>query len=150
MGAYAENRKAHFNYEILESFQAGLVLNGQEVKSIKSGRIQLAGSYVVFRGEDLFLTGASIPAYQPANAPQEYALERPRKLLLHKKELRYLVGKIKEKGLTLVPLRVYNQKRKIKLEFGLARGKRKQDKREKIKKQDTQREIERALKQGDV
>jgi len=150
MGAYAENRKANLNYEILETFQAGLVLNGQEVKSIKSGRIQLAGSYVIFQGEDLFLTGANIPAYQPANAPQEYAPERPRKLLLHKKELKYLIGKIKEKGLTLVPLRVYNQKRKIKLEFGLARGKRKQDKREKIKKQDTQREIERALKQGDV
>lgn len=150
MGAYAENRKAHFNYEVLETFQAGLVLNGQEVKSIKSGRIQLAGSYVVFRGEDLFLTGATIPAYQPANAPQEYETERPRKLLLHKKELKYLVGKIQEKGLTLVPLKVYNQKRKIKLEFGLVRGKRKQDKREKIKKQDTQRDIERALKQGDV
>ena len=150
MSAYAENRKAYLNYEILETFQAGLVLNGQEVKSIKSGRIQLAGSYVVFQGEDLFLTGANIPAYQPANAPQEYTSERPRKLLLHKKELRYLVGKIKEKRLTLVPLKVYNQKRKIKLEFGLARGKKRQDKREKIKKQDTQREIERALKHGDV
>lgn len=150
MAAYAENKKAYLNYEILETFQAGLVLNGQEVKSIKSGRIQLAGSYVVFRAEDLFLTGANIPPYQPANAPQEYNAERPRKLLLHKTELKYLIGKVKEKGLTLVPLRVYNQKRKIKLEFGLARGKTKQDKREKIKKQDTQREIERALKHGDV
>ena len=135
-------------YQILETFQAGLVLNGQEVKSIKSGRIQLAGSYVVFKGEELFLIGANIPAYQPANAPQDYDPERSRKLLLHKDELRYLIGKVKEKGLTLVPLRVYNQKRKLKLEFSLAKGKQKQDKRETIKKRETERDIERALKHG--
>ena len=148
MADLAQNKKAYMTYQILETFQAGLVLNGQEVKSIKSGRIQLAGSYVVFKGEELFLIGANIPAYQPANAPQDYDPERSRKLLLHKDELRYLIGKVKEKGLTLVPLRVYNQKRKLKLEFSLAKGKQKQDKRETIKKRETERDIERALKHG--
>ena len=148
MADLAQNKKAYMTYQILETFQAGLVLNGQEVKSIKSGRIQLAGSYVVFKGEELFLIGANIPAYQPANAPQDYDPERSRKLLLRKDELRYLAGKVKEKGLTLVPLRVYNQKRKLKLEFSLAKGKQKQDKRETIKKRETERDIERALKHG--
>ena len=103
MGILAENRKARFNYEILETSQAGLVLNGQEVKSIKSGRINLAGSYAVFRGGELFLVGANVPPYQPKNAPANYNPERSRKLLLHKKELRYLTGKVKERGLTLIP-----------------------------------------------
>ncbi|OHA61624.1 MAG: SsrA-binding protein [Candidatus Wildermuthbacteria bacterium RIFCSPLOWO2_02_FULL_47_9c] len=146
MAVYAENRKAHFIYEILEKFQAGLALNGQEVKSIKAGRIQLAGAYVIPRGEELFLVGAHVPAYQPANAPADYNPERDRKLLLHKEEIRYLLGKAKEKGLTLAPLRVYTDKRNLKLEVGLARGKKKVDKREVIKKREAEREIERALK----
>ena len=150
MGTYADNRKAGFNYEILEKFQAGLVLNGTEVKSIKSGRIQLAGSYVVARGEELFLVGATIPPYQPNNAPRDYNPERSKKLLLNKKEITYLLGKVKERGLTLVPLRVYSMKAKIKLEFGLGKGKREFDKREKIKKRDAGRDMERALKQGAV
>ena len=148
MADLAQNKKAYMTYQILETFQAGLVLNGQEVKSIKSGRINLTGSYIVFKGEELFLIGAHIPPYQPANAPQDYNPERSRKLLLRKDELRYLAGKVKEKGLTLVPLRVYNQKRKLKLDFGLAKGKQKQDKRETIKKRETERDIERALKHG--
>ena len=150
MQIYADNRKAGFNYEILEKFQAGLVLNGTEVKSIKSGRIQLAGSYVVARGEELFLVGATIPPYQPNNAPRDYNPERSKKLLLNKKEITYLLGKVKERGLTLVPLRVYSMKAKIKLEFGLGKGKREFDKREKIKKRDAGRDMERALKQGAV
>ena len=150
MTTYADNRKAGFNYEILEKFQAGLVLNGQEVKSIKSGRIHLAGSYVVAREEELFLVGATIPPYQPNNAPRDYNSERSRKLLLNKKEITYLIGKVKERGLTLVPLRVYSMKAKIKLEFGLGKGKREYDKREKIKKRDAGRDMERALKQGAV
>jgi len=150
MTTYADNRKAGFDYEILEKFQAGLVLNGQEVKSIKSGRIQLAGSYVVTRGDELFLLGATIPPYQPNNAPRDYNPERSRKLLLNKKEIKYLLGKVNERGLTLVPLRVYTMGAKIKLEFGLGKGKREFDKREKIKKRDTDREIERALKRGAV
>jgi len=148
MATYADNRKAHFDYEILETFQAGLVLNGQEVKSIKSGRIQLAGSYVVFQGEELFLVGAVIPPYQPANAPKNYNAERARKLLLRKNEIKELIGKSKEKGLTLVPIRVYNNKRILKLEFALAKGKKKADKRQTIKLREAQREIERSLKRG--
>ena len=132
----------------METFQAGLALQGQEVKSARLGRISLAGSYVVVRGEELFLRGATISPYQPTNAPSNYNPERDRKLLLHKEEIQYLLGKAKEKGLTLVPLRVYNSKRKIKLEFGLARGKKKEDKRENLKKREAKREIERALKYG--
>ncbi|OHA62499.1 MAG: SsrA-binding protein [Candidatus Wildermuthbacteria bacterium RIFCSPHIGHO2_12_FULL_45_9] len=145
---YAENRKARFTYEVLETFHAGLELNGQEVKSIKSGRIQIAGSYIILRGGELFLIGAVIPPYQPANAPNDYQQDRIRKLLLHKKEIRALIGKIKEKGLTFVPLKVYNHNRRIKLEFGIARGKKKYDKREVLKQRQDKREIERALKRG--
>jgi len=148
MKIYADNKRSLFSYEILEKYQAGLALNGQEVKSIKSGRIQLAGSYVVPRGEELFLVGATIPAYQPKNAPADYNAERSRKLLLKKDEIRYLLGKTKERGLTLVPIRVYNMKAKLKLEFGLAKGKKQHDKREKIKKREASREMERALKRG--
>jgi SsrA-binding protein len=148
MATFADNRKAHFDYEILEKLQAGLVLNGQEVKSIKSGRIQLAGSYVLLREKELFLVGANIPPYQPANAPKDYDPERSRKLLLHKDEIQDLLGKVKEKGLTLIPLRVYNNKRQLKLEFALAKGKKKGDKREAIKLREAKREIERTLKRG--
>ena len=148
MAVFAENRKAHFNYEIQEKFQAGLVLQGQEVKSVRLGRISLTGSYVVVRGQELFLRGATISPYQPANAPANYNPERDRKLLLRKEEIRYLLGKSKEEGLTLVPLRVYTDKRTIKLEFGLARGKKKEDKRNTLKKREAKREIERALKTG--
>lgn len=126
------------------------MLTGQEVKSIKGGRVQLAGSYVVPREQEMFLIGAHIPPYQPNNAPRDYNPERNRKLLLHKKEIRYLLGKARERGLTLVPLKVYTQKRMVKLEFGLARGKKKQDKREFLKKREAKREIERALKFGGV
>ena len=150
MATFAENRKAHFNYTILETFQAGLVLQGQEVKSVRLGRVSLAGSYVVVHGEELFLRGATISPYQPGNTPPGYNQERDRKLLLRKQEIRYFLGKSKEEGLTLVPLRVYTDKRNIKLEFGLARGKKKEDKREVLKKREVKREIERALKHGDV
>jgi len=146
MKIFADNRRATFNYEILEKFQAGLVLNGQEVKSIKSGRINLAGAYVIVREGELYLLGATIPPYQPKNAPTGYNSERSRKLLLNRKEIQYLIGKVKERGLTLVPLRVYNVKAKLKLEFGLGKGKKQHDKREKIKKREAEREIHRALK----
>lgn len=146
MTTLAENKKAYYSYAILEKFEAGLVLIGQEVKSIRSGRINLAGSYVVIRDEEAYLIGCNIPPYQPKNAPPDYNPERSRKLLLKKSEIKYLIGKTKQKSLTLVPLRVYTKKQRIKLEFGIAKGKRKIDKRETIKKRETAREMRQAFK----
>lgn len=143
----AENKKAFFNYQILEKFEAGISLIGQEVKSIKAGRISLGGSYVVFKDGEIFLIGATIPPWQPKNAPTDYRSDRPRKLLLKKSEIKYLIGKSKEKGLTLIPLRMYTKKGKIKLEFGIAKGRKKVDKRELIKKRDIEREIQRTLRE---
>jgi len=151
MKIFAENKKARLNYNILERFDAGLVLIGQEVKSIKLGKMSLLGSYVVpkqsFKSGNLefYLIGAKIPAYQPKNAPAGYNPEQPRKLLLNKSEINYLIGKTSKTGLTLIPLRVYSNNAKIKLEFGVARGKKKYDKREDIKKRETQREISREM-----
>ena len=146
MKPLAENRKAYYNYQILEKLEAGISLIGQEVKSIKLGRISLAGSYVVLREEEVFLIGANIPPYQPKNAPTDYNPQRSRKLLLKKSEIKYLIGKVREKGLTLVPLRVYTKRKKIKLEFSIVKGKRKFDKREKIKKREIEKTIKRELK----
>ena len=146
MKVFAENKKAYFDYEILDKFEAGISLLGQEVKSIKAGKVNLAGSYVILRGEEAFWVGAKVPAYQPKNAPADYEEERAKKLLLKKSEIRELIGKTKQKGLTLVPLKVYTLKRRIKLEFGLAKGKKKADKREALKKHETEREIEQELK----
>ena len=146
MKVLAENRKARFDYEILERFEAGMVLIGQEVKSIKSGRMSLKGSYVVLRGEEPYLIGANVPPYQPKNAPPDYEPERSKKLLLTKSEIKHLIGKTKEKGLTLVPLKVYTKRGKIKLEFGIAKGRKKADKRELIKKREAKRELKRELK----
>jgi len=148
MPVLAENRKAYHDYTILETLEAGLVLQGQEVKSIRAGRIQLAGSYISFRGEELYLLGATVPPYQPKNASLDYNQTRPRKLLLKKEELRSLLGRNKQEGLTFVPLRVYTSNAKLKLAFGIARGKKKGDKRELLKKREAQREMERALKRG--
>jgi len=146
MKIFTENKKAYFNYQILEKFEAGMVLIGQEVKSIKQGRINLAGSYVVLREREAYLIGCHIPPYQPKNAPEDYTPERSRKLLLKKDELKYLIGKAAQKGLTLVPLRVYTKKGLIKLEFGVGKGLKKIDKKEMIKKRETEREIQRELK----
>ena len=146
MRILTENKKAYFNYHILEKFEAGISLIGQEVKSIKSGRINLAGSYVVLKDSEVFLIGANIPPYQPKNAPPDYNPERLRKLLLKKSEIKYLIGKVKQKGLTLVPLKVYAKRGKIKLEFGVVKGKKKVDKRESIKRREAEREMERELK----
>ena len=146
MKIIAENKKAYFDYEILEKFEAGIVLTGQEVKSIRSGRINLAGSYAVLDKEEVFLLNAQIPPYQPKNAPPDYDPARARKLLLNKSEIKYLVGKAQEKRLTLIPLRVYTKKGKIKLEFGLGKGRKKASKKELLRKRDIEREIEIELK----
>jgi len=145
----AENKKAYFKYQILEKFEAGISLIGQEVKSIKTRGVNLAGSYVIIRpNEEAFWIGAKIPPYQPKNVPPDYNPERSRKLLLKKSEIKELIGKAKQKGLTLIPLRIYTKRGRIKLEFGIAKGLKKVDKRELIKKREVEREIEKALKRG--
>ena len=146
MRVLAENKKAYFNYEIADKFEAGVSLIGQEVKSLKTRGTNLAGSYVVIKNSELFWVGAKITPYQPKNAPADYNPERFRKLLLKKTEIKHLIGKAKEKGLTFVPLRVYTKGGKIKLEFGIAKGRRKFDKRELIKKRETEREMKKELK----
>ena len=140
------NKKAFFNYEILERFEAGLVLLGSEVKSIKNSHYSLQGAYVTLQKEEAWLVRATIAPYQPKNMPSPYNPERPRKLLLNKKELKYLQGKTKERGLTIVPLKVYNKHGQIKLEIGLAKGKTKSDKREVLKKRAVDRDIQRELR----
>jgi len=146
MKVLADNKKAYYNYEILEKFEAGISLVGQEVKSLKTRGVNLAGSYVVIKNNEVFWIGAKIPAYQPKNAPSNYNPERSRKLLLRKKEIKHLIGKAKQKGLTLIPLRIYTKDGKIKLEFGIGKGLKKLDKRELIKKRGVEREIQKALK----
>lgn len=140
------NPKAFFNYEILEKFQAGLKLLGLEVKSVQNNRYSLQGAYVSVRGGEAWLINADIAPYQPKNIRFAYDPLRPRKLLLTKKELKYLQGKNQEKGLTIVPLRVYNTRGQIKLEIALAKGKGKADKREVLKKRTAEREVRRELR----
>lgn len=146
MKVLAENKKAYHDYQILEKLDAGVVLNGQEVKSIKTRGVSLAGSYVTVKNEEVFWIGANIPAYQPKNAPPDYMPERSRKLLLQKEQIKSLVGKGSQQGLTFVPLKVYTKQGKIKLELGVAKGLKKQDKRQLIKKKEFRREKERYLK----
>jgi len=143
MKSITENRRSSYDYEILETYEAGLVLFGFEVKAIKTGHVNLTGSFVTVKNGELFLTNALVPPYQAANTPVDYDQSRPRKLLLKKSEISSLIGKLKAKGLTLVPIRLYTKKNKIKLEFAVAKGKRKIDKRETIKKRDAEREMQR-------
>ena len=147
MKPYAVNKKARFDYEILDTLEAGLVLSGVEVKSIRSGTVGLKGGFVSFHNNDAFLTNVHIPKYKHTGPNQEHEPERSRKLLLKSKEIDYLRGKLLEKGLTIVPLSLYNSGRHIKLEIGVAKGKKKYDKRETLKKRDLDRETRRAIKQ---
>ena len=140
MKALAENNRARFDYEILETYEAGIVLYGFEVKSIKIGHVSLKGSYIIIKDNEPFLINSLVSPYQQANTPESYDPQRSRKLLLKKSEIKTLIGKFGVKGLTLVPLRIYTKKSKLKLEFGIGKGKRKIDKRETIKKRDTERE----------
>lgn len=147
MTTFAYNRKAGFDYEILETYEAGIILFGHEVKAIKTGHLSLAGAYVVIRGNEAFLINAYIPPYQPKNTPPDYDPNRSRKLLMHKSEIASLIGKTRQKGLTLAPLKVYTKRDKLKLEFALARGKKKFDKRTKIIERETKRKIDRAMRE---
>lgn len=148
MGVISRNKEGLFNYEILEKYSAGLVLTGPEVKAVKGGQISLKGSYISVdpRGE-VWLINCHISPYKPASGHQQgYQPNQPRKLLLNKKEINSLQGKGKQKGLTIIPISVYTSRRLIKIEIGLARGKNKVDKRDSIRKRETEREIRRTLK----
>lgn len=146
MGNYAENRKARFDYEILEKYDAGIELLGTEVKSVRNGRMSLEGAFAIVRGGEAFLINANIPPYQIKNAPKDYDPLRNRKILLTKKEIKELSGSEKNKSLTIVPISVYNKGRKIKIQIALVKGKKKSDKRESIKTRETNREIRREYK----
>jgi SsrA-binding protein len=139
------NRKARSDYDILETLEAGMSLKGTEVKSLREGRMNLKDSYAKVQEGEVYLVNAHISPYSHGNIQNHDPL-RERKLLLHKQEIKRLTGKTEEKGLTLVPLKVYFVRGKAKVELGLARGRKHYDKREEIKKRDTEREIRRELK----
>jgi len=138
----ATNRKAKFEYFLLETFEAGLSLQGSEIKSIRAGQISLTESYVQIDGKEAWLQDAHISPYEQANRFNHDPL-RPRRLLLHKKEIRHLWNAIRQKGMTVVPTRVYLKDGRAKVEIALARGKKAYDKRETIAKRDRQRDMER-------
>ena len=146
MSTYSTHKRARFDFEILTTYEAGISLMGTETKSVRNGQGKLEGGYVIIRGKEAFLVGISIPAFQKANAKKSYDSERPRKLLLNKKEIAELEQKSEIEGLTIVPLKLYNKGRYIKLEIAVARGKKKHDKRESIKARDTKRDIDRELR----
>jgi SsrA-binding protein len=148
----AVNKRATFDYAIDDTYEAGVVLLGHEVKAAKSGRVSLKGAFVTIKRRSdrplpaLILTNAHIPLYEKASRVLGYDPTRPRQLLLKRQEIARLIGKQKEEGLTLVPLRLYTKRSLIKLEFGIGRGKKKYDKRALIKKRETDRQIRTALK----
>jgi len=136
---YAENKKAYYDYEILEKFEAGIELKGYEAKAITSGKVSLSDAYGIIRNNEVFIVNLNISPYQPKNIRENYNPQRTRKLLMKKREIKYLIGKTQV--LTLIPLKIYNKKSKIKIELALARKKRKRDKREKIKREEDLRKI---------
>jgi SsrA-binding protein len=140
------NKRAYFDYEILETIEAGIVLSGQEVKSVKLGQVSLKGSYVTVKDGEVWLINAHISPYKMAGPLPDYDPVHPRKLLLHKKQIDSLIGKSKIKGLTLLPLKVYTKKGKIKILIGLGKGKKKYDKRAVIREREEKRKIQKVLK----
>ena len=143
----AKNKKGLFNYDILEKKEAGIVLTGAEVKSVKNGQINLKGSYITIKGGEAFLIGAHISPYKPAAGKQkDYTPTQERRLLLHRRELERLQGKMTSEGLTIIPISVYTKSNLIKVEIGLAKGKKKYEKRETIKNRDIDRRIRDHLK----
>ncbi|RMG90461.1 MAG: SsrA-binding protein SmpB [Zetaproteobacteria bacterium] len=141
------NRRARHEYHILETYEAGIMLTGPEVKSVRAGQVNLAEAHCIVRGEQIWLIGCHISPYKPAAMHNPKDPARSRQLLLHKAEIRRLIGKLKEKGLTLVPLRLYfNERGYAKLEIGLARGKKLHDKRQALKERDVRRELQRKYK----
>lgn len=145
MKVLAQNRKARFEYEFLERLVAGIALTGSEVKSVREGRVNLQDGYVVFEGGEAFLVNVHISPYANAGYAGHDPL-RPRKLLLHKQEIKRLAGKVQEKGLTLIPLAIGLEGNWIKVELALAKGKKIHDKRETLKRRELDREAEAAMK----
>lgn len=143
MPTLVTNKQAFFDYDILETVEAGIALSGQEVKSLRKGGGSLKGSYAVFKGSIPFLINASIPAYKHAGKLEDYEPTQARQLLLHKREIERLKGKSAVQGLTLLPLRIYTTRTRIKVELGLGRGKKQHEKRAIIKKREQDREIRR-------
>jgi SsrA-binding protein len=141
----ADNRRARHDYQLLDRFEAGMVLTGTEVKSLREGRVQLGGAFADVRGAEVWLVGLSIAEYGHGNIAN-HEPDRDRKLLLHRREIASLIGKVKERGLTLVPTRLYFKDGKVKVELALARGKERGDKRRDLQRRDAERQIERALK----
>lgn len=146
LGTVATNRKARHDYHIEESYEAGIALSGSEIKSVRAGRVNLRGSYARVINGEVFLFDSHISPYEQSGTYFNHIPVRPRKLLLHKREIKRLTGLIQQKGLTLVPLRIYFKGRRAKVELGVARGKKTYDKREDIAKRDAQRSIERVMK----
>ncbi|OHA80754.1 MAG: SsrA-binding protein [Candidatus Yonathbacteria bacterium RIFCSPHIGHO2_01_FULL_51_10] len=146
--ALVENRKARFHFDLLENFEAGLELLGFEVKALRKGQGSLDGAHVIVRGGEAYLVGMHIPPFQEANTPKDYDTRRTRRLLLSKKEIIALGDAEGTKGLTVVPLSVYNKNSKLKLSVAIARGKTHGDKRESIKRREADREAQRALRGG--
>ena len=142
----AENRRARFDYHIEERFEAGIVLEGWEVKAVRAGQVQLTDGYVVIRNGELFLIGCRINALRTASTHVDPQPERTRKLLMHKDEIRRLVGKVEQRGYTLVPLNLHYKGGRVKAEIALAKGKAEHDKRETEKKRDWQREHARLMR----
>lgn len=141
MKILSENRRARFDYDILETYEAGIELLGTEVKSAKGGRFTLRGSYAVIRGGEAWLLNAEIPPYQPKNAPGDYDSKRTRRLLLRQSEIKGLIGKLHEKGLSLLALKAYLKRGLIKIELGLGRSRKGHDKREVLTKRAHEREM---------
>lgn len=142
----AVNRKANYDYEILEKFEAGMVLLGHEVKAIREGKMSLQGAYARIKNGEIFLCEANIAPYSKAGQLFAFDPKRERKLLLNKKEIQRISGLLQNKSLTLIPLKVYTKGRYLKIEIGLARGKKKYEKKEKIKEKESKLEAARALK----
>ena len=143
--SYSKNKKAFHDYEILEKFEAGIVLYGDEVKSIKSGLVNLKGSFIDIKNEEAFINGMHISKYKQSSR-HDLDPVRKRKIILHKKEILKIDAAISQQGVTTIPLELYDKKGLIKLQFGICRGKKLYDKRETLKKRDQEREIDKQLK----
>lgn len=145
----ARNKRVRYDYDLIETYEAGLKLIGTEVKSVRAGRMSLQGAFITLHDNEAYLTNATIPPWQPNNTPDSYDPVRSRKLLLAKAELKQLLGTKESQGLTIVPIRAYTKGRTVKLEIALARGKKKYDKKQSKKEADIERDVDRIIRGKD-